>query len=184
MNLSNQSTSHDERLERAPSSGPPSIPEQDGNVAARYSILLGFGVTVFVLDQLLKALVVRSLQHGSTIDLLGGLVRLDFTRNSGAAFGMFQSAGILFAVVAVLVSVGILVFYRRIASSATVVRVALGLILGGAMGNLVDRVRLGYVVDFVDLRWWYVFNLADSAIVIGVALLLFHSSFEPRGPAA
>jgi signal peptidase II len=146
----------------------------------RYAGLLGCALAVFAADQVLKALVVRSLQHGGPIDLLGGLVRLDFTRNSGAAFGMFQSGGLLFAAVAILICLGILTFYRRIAGSAILVRLALGLILGGALGNLADRVRLGYVVDYVDLRWWYVFNLADSAIVVGVAILLLLSSFDSR----
>jgi signal peptidase II len=144
----------------------------------RYIMLLGCAATVLVADQVLKWLVMRSLQHGRVIDLLGGLVRLDFTRNAGAAFGMFQSGGLLFAAVAVLVSLSILVFYRRIAESALAVRLALGLILGGALGNLLDRIRLGYVVDYVDLRWWYVFNLADSAIVVGVAILLLVTSLD------
>jgi signal peptidase II len=114
------------------------------------------------------------------IDLFGGLVRLDFTRNTGAAFGMFQSGGLLFAAVAIVVSLSILVFYRRIADSALPVRLALGLILGGALGNLADRIRLGYVVDFIDLRWWYVFNLADSAIVVGVGILLLLTSLDGK----
>ncbi len=127
---------------------------------------------VFVLDQWTKSLVMRDLSHGKFVNLFSGLVRIDFTRNSGAAFGLFQSAGIVFAVVAAVVIVAIATNYRKIAAGSVIVRVALGLILGGALGNLVDRVRLGYVVDFIDLRWWYVFNLADSAIVIGVAILL------------
>lgn len=146
----------------------------------RYTVLLGCAATVLVTDQVLKWLVVRSLQHGQVIDLFGGLVRLDFTRNAGAAFGMFQSGGFLFAAVAVLVSLGILIFYRRIAASALPVRLALGLILGGALGNLLDRIRFGYVVDYVDLRWWYVFNLADSAIVVGVAILLLVTSLDSK----
>lgn len=146
----------------------------------RYALLLGCALTVLAVDQVLKALVVRSLQHGRLVDLLGGLIRIDFTRNSGAAFGMFQSGSLLFAAVAVLVSLGILIYFRRIAASPAPLRLALGLILGGALGNLIDRVRLGYVVDYVDLRWWYVFNLADSAIVVGVAILLFLSSVGSR----
>jgi signal peptidase II len=144
----------------------------------RYLVLIGSALAVFALDQTLKALVVQSLKNGRYIELLDGLVRLDFTRNSGAAFGLFQSGGFVFAAVAILVSLGILFFYRRVAASPLLVRLALGLILGGALGNLVDRVRFGYVVDYVDLRWWYVFNLADSAIVVGVGLLLLHSTIE------
>ena len=147
---------------------------------SQYAVLLCCALVIFVSDQILKALVVSSLQHGKVMELFGGLVRIDVTRNSGAAFGMFQSGGLLFAAVAIFVSGGIVIFYRRIADSGILVRLALGLILGGALGNLVDRVRLGYVVDYVDLRWWYVFNLADSAIVVGVAILLLASSFSSR----
>jgi len=131
----------------------------------------------------LKALVVHALQHGRVLDLFGGLVRLDFTRNSGAAFGILQSGGLLFAAVAALVTLGILIFYRRISATALPVRLALGLILGGALGNLLDRIRLGYVVDYVDLRWWYVFNLADSAIVVGVAILLLVTGLDSTAPS-
>jgi signal peptidase II len=148
------------------------------SLVARYLVLIGCALAVLALDQVLKALIVHSLKDGKYIDLLGGLIRLDFTRNSGAAFGLFQSGGFVFAAVAILVSLGILIFYRRVAASSFLIRLALGLILGGALGNLIDRVRFGYVVDYVDLRWWYVFNLADSAIVVGVGMLLLHSAIE------
>lgn len=123
------------------------------------------------LDQLTKALVTRALGQGQVILLFGGLVRLDYTQNSGAAFGILQARGLLFILVAVVVSAAIIVSYRRVVVSPLPVRVALGLVLGGSIGNLVDRLRLGYVVDFIDLRWWPVFNLADSSIVVGVLLL-------------
>jgi len=141
----------------------------------RLALLAVPALVVLVLDQVSKYLVLRSLQHGRVIDLLGGLVRLDFTRNTGAAFGIFRSGGLVFAAIAVLVAVGIALSHQRVARSGYLVRLGLGLVVGGAIGNLLDRVRFGYVVDFVDLRWWYVFNLADSAIVAGVALMVLHS---------
>ena len=76
----------------------------------------------------------------------------------------------MLVLVAVAVSLGIVMYYRRVAQSPALVRLALGLILGGAIGNLIDRVRLGYVVDFIDLRWWPVFNVADLGIVGGLLL--------------
>jgi signal peptidase II len=66
-------------------------------------------------------------------------------------------------------------YYRRVAAGPALLRIGLSLVLGGAIGNLIDRVRLGYVVDFIDLRWWPVFNVADSAIVVGVAALVLRS---------
>jgi len=141
----------------------------------RLAVLAGPGLVVLITDQVSKDLVRRGLQHGRVIDLLGGLVRFDYTRNTGAAFGMFRAGGLVFAGIAVLVAVGIALSYRRVARSGSMVRLGLGFIVGGAIGNLLDRVRFGYVVDFVDLRWWYVFNVADSAIVAGVGLLVLHS---------
>ena len=149
----------------------------------RYGSLLGVACVVLAVDQSVKALASAKLRDGRALDLLGGLVRLDYTWNTGAAFGVFRTGGLLFALVAATVSCGILIFYGRLAASSLVVRAGLGLILGGALGNLVDRIRLGYVVDFIDLRWWPVFNLADSAIVVGVCLLVVHALFlqpEPR----
>ena len=146
---------------------------------ARYSLLVGLALAVVALDQGVKGIVTATLKGGRIVELLGGAVRLDYTWNTGAAFGVFRSGGVFFALVAALVSAGILLYYRRIADSPVIVRAALGLILGGAVGNLIDRVRLGYVVDLIDLRWWPVFNLADSAIVVGVGLLVVHALFQP-----
>ncbi|HEX6507192.1 MAG TPA: signal peptidase II, partial [Chloroflexota bacterium] len=118
---------------------------QRAHLASRFALCVGSAVVILLCDQLAKALVVHSLGNGRVIDLFGGLLRLDFTRNSGAAFGMFQSGGLIFAAVAIVVSAGILLHARRIASSPAAVRIGLGFILGGALGNLIDRVRLGYV---------------------------------------
>jgi signal peptidase II len=148
----------------------PGVPEVPSTFR-RFSLVLLLACMVVVVDQVSKALVRSTLGSGRVIRLLGGLVQLDFTRNTGAAFGILRSSGILFVLVAIVVSAGILLLHRRVAASPSLVRVSLGLILGGALGNLIDRLRYGYVTDFIDLRWWPVFNLADSAIVIGVFVL-------------
>ena len=155
------------------------VPDQH-LLVSRYAFLIGLALAVLAVDQAVKAIVSSSLRDGRVLDLLGGFIRIDLTWNSGAAFGMFRADGGAFALIALAVSAGIVFSYRRVAHSPVVVRAALGLILGGALGNLVDRVRLGYVVDFIDLRWWPVFNLADSAIVLGVALLVLYALWEPR----
>ena len=152
---------------------------KDPPLLLRYSLLVGVAILVIVVDQLVKSVVASSLKGGRVVDILGGLVRFDYTSNTGAAFGVFRAGGVFFAVVALVVSAGILAYFRRVATSPLLVRFALGLILGGALGNLIDRIRLGYVVDFIDLRWWPVFNLADSAIVVGVCLLVAHSLAQP-----
>jgi signal peptidase II len=147
---------------------------------AAYAFLLALALLVLLADQAVKALVSDKLKNGRVVEVLGGFVRLDYTFNTGAAFGIFRTGGVVFAAVAVGVSAGIVIYYRRVATSPLILRAALGLILGGALGNLLDRIRLGYVVDFIDLRWWPVFNLADSAIVVGVCLLVLHALFEPH----
>jgi signal peptidase II len=106
-----------------------------------------------------------------------------YTTNTGAAFGLFPDQGALFILIAVGVIIAIILYYRHIPEGYYLARLALGLQLGGAAGNLIDRVRQGYVVDFIDLNFWPlqnwpVFNIADSAIVVGVVLLAFTMLLE------
>lgn len=147
---------------------------------ARYTLLLGLAALVVALDQITKAFVADKLSGGRVVDILGGVVSLDYTMNTGAAFSFFRSGSAVFALVAIAVSVAIVIYFRRVASSPLLVRVALGMILGGALGNLIDRIRLGYVVDFIDLHWFPVFNLADSAITMGVSLIVLYAIFQPE----
>ena len=132
----------------------------------------GVAAAVVVVDQLTKTWALRSLADGP-VDLVWTL-RLKLTINSGAAFGLGRGLGpvLVVAAVAVLVVLGML---ARSSSLSTVGAVALGLVLGGALGNLVDRLvrDQGGVVDFVDLQWWPVFNAADAAISVGAVLLVF-----------
>lgn len=151
----------------------------ESRLAAAYIPLLGIAAIVIAVDQVVKALVTAKLSGGTRVDVLGGLLTLDYTENRGAAFGVFQSGGWLFVTVALLVAAAILLYYPRFQLGGMPGRLGLGLILGGAVGNLVDRIRLGYVVDFVDLHWWPVFNVADSAIVVGVIVLSLYSLLSP-----
>jgi signal peptidase II len=132
----------------------------------------GVAAAVVVVDQLTKTWALRSLADGP-VDLVWTL-RLKLTINSGAAFGLGRGLGpvLVVAAVAVLVVLGML---ARSSSLSPVGAVALGLVLGGALGNLVDRLvrDQGGVVDFVDLQWWPVFNVADAAISVGAVLLVF-----------
>lgn len=139
-----------------------------------YATLVGPAAGIIALDQATKAVVTTTLPS-HPVKLLAGAVYLDYARNTGAAFSILPGGGFAFAAIALVVSLGILVYYRRVSGGPLAVRLGLALILGGAIGNLVDRIRLGYVVDFIDLRWWPVFNLADSAVVVGVVVLIGHS---------
>jgi signal peptidase II len=142
--------------------------------ARPYIPLALVAVAVVALDQWTKAAITNYIgaHHGQSLKLLGGKVVIDLVHNRGAAFGILPNQTFLFVAIAVVVIVAIIASYRRVVQGSLWFRLALGLILGGAVGNLIDRLRLGYVVDFIDLRWWPVFNIADSCIVIGVALLV------------
>jgi signal peptidase II len=148
--------------------------------AARRAPLLLFAVAAgaFALDQLSKAWVVASLEGRPPIRVIPGVLSLTYTTNSGGAFGLGRSAPWIFAGATIIVSGAIVLASRRPMGRA--MAVALGLILGGAVGNLADRILngpgfRGGVTDFIDLQVWPVFNLADSAIVIGAAVLAFAS---------
>lgn len=138
------------------------------------SLLAGTALFVVLADVVSKAIVVRTLSDRGPVRLLGGLVNLVQTRNTGAAFSIAEGQTVVLSLVALGVVVAIAQTARRLGSSAWAV--CLGLILGGALGNLIDRVfrapgpLRGAVVDWIDLRVWPVFNLADSALVVGVCL--------------
>jgi signal peptidase II len=136
---------------------------------------------IVLLDQGTKALVVRSLALHEYVPVIDGLLSLSHVRNRGAAFGLlsdwdipYQSA--LLSTLSGLAFLAIALYFLRLPATARLPRLALALVLGGAVGNLIDRVRLGYVVDFVHAYWrrhqWPDFNVADSAITVGVTLLV------------
>lgn len=145
-----------------------------------YALLLVISALVVAIDQAAKFVVTKTLEGQTPVQVLGGLFQVDYTRNTGAAFSMLQSGGWLFAAVALIVVLAILIYYPRMHQRGFLVTLALALVLGGAIGNLIDRIRLGYVVDFIDFRWFPVFNLADSAIVCGVGVLILASLLEAR----
>lgn len=131
---------------------------------------------VIFLDQLTKYLVeTRIPLYGvwAPIPALEGIFRIVHTANTGAVFGLFQGSGMFFAALAVVVAIAIAYFNMTLPGHQWLIRVALGLQLGGALGNLIDRLRQGHVTDFVDTGPWYIWNLADLAIVSGVILFGF-----------
>lgn len=142
---------------------------------------LGVAAMVLLADQASKYIVLSNLSQGemwNPIPFLRPFFTITHVTNTGAAFGLFRDQGTLFSIVAFVVVAGILVFYRYLPADQFWLRVSLGLQLGGAVGNLLDRVRLGRVVDFIDFKIWPVFNLADTAIVVGVGILAFYLLFS------
>lgn len=123
-------------------------------------------------DQGLKFVVQQNMYAMQTIDLLPGIVSLTYARNTGAAFSMFQSQTLLLVIVTLGVFVLIWLNRRHTNQYPRIFQIGLAVALGGALGNLIDRIRQGYVVDFVDFHFWPVFNLADAGILCGVCLLV------------
>ena len=138
-------------------------------------VMLVIAVVAVIADQATKILAVASLEPGRPVELIGETVRLVLIRNPGAAFSMGTELTAVLSVVALVVVVGLLWFSRRVHSRWWAW--GLGLVLGGAAGNLVDRllrdpgVLRGHVVDFVSVGWWPVFNVADSCLVAGVIVI-------------
>lgn len=122
-------------------------------------------------DQLTKELVTRRLAFGEEADVIGPL-SIHHVTNTGIAFGLFPSATALVTAFTALAVAWMLYFFARSGSSHAVLPVALGFLIGGSASNLLDRLRLGHVTDFLDVRYWPAFNLADSFIVVGVVILL------------
>ncbi|MEA2243046.1 MAG: signal peptidase [Solirubrobacteraceae bacterium] len=155
-----------------------------GGTAARGTWLRAGLVVVCVVagDQLVKALVTSSLQRGEERDLVAG-VKLVNTRNTGVAFGQLQGAGVAVAILIAVAVVALVVYVARNAPRRWIWLPA-GLLLGGALGNVIDRVREGAVVDFLKLPHWPAFNVADAAITVGVVVLLVVMEFGDgaRGP--
>lgn len=139
---------------------------------------------VTVADQVVKKVVTMVMDLGESVDFLGSIVRFTRMANTGAAFGMMKGRSLVFIVISAAASIAIIAFHREITKMRSLERLAFGLILGGAVGNLIDRVRVGAVVDFIDIGAgslrWPAFNVADSAITIGVVILAFHLLFRPR----
>jgi signal peptidase II len=133
-------------------------------------LLYTAALLAFTFDRITKALVQRDLVMNAPHSVLDGLVYLTRTQNTGAAFSLGVSFGTFFLLLAAVVSAGIIVYNRRIPTRELWLRIGLGMILGGALGNALDRAVAGSVTDFIDLRWWPVFNVADSCIVVGAVL--------------
>ncbi len=136
-------------------------------------VCLAAGI-VFLLDQVTKAWIVLTLAPLAPprIDLLGSWLSLEYTENRGVAFGLLSGLGPLVVVAPLLVVVIMAVLYLRSAAPPLWQSIGVGLLAGGAFGNLADRMRLGYVVDFVSVGRWPNFNVADSAITVGAVILI------------
>jgi signal peptidase II len=161
---------------------PVSVAERSlGAGAWQWAGLATVAIAAIVADQVTKHVVTKTLALDESVHVVGPL-SIHHVQNSGIAFGLFSSATAVVTVVTGIAVVWMLVFFARSGSRHPVLPAALGLLIGGSMSNLVDRVRLHHVTDFIDLKWWPAFNLADSFIVVGVAILLTALVAADRAP--
>jgi signal peptidase II len=146
-----------------------------GPSAGRWVLFAGIAIAVVVVDQLAKGWITATLDPGEAMTVVGDWLRFVHGQNSGILFGLLPQSAPIFAVVSIGVT-ALIVYYHRKAGRGVLVTVALGLLLGGAIGNLLDRLNHGYVVDFVDMgigTWrFYTYNLADGCITTAILLLL------------
>ncbi len=156
----------------------------------KWLLLVLIVAPVLALDQITKSLVVTRLNFGESVALIPGLYpffRITYSRNTGSAFGLLPQAGDLFLLTAVVVVAVMVIFYPRVAQTARLTQTALALVCGGALGNALDRLQYGHVVDFIHYTIpgliSNVSNVADHAIVGGVILLLVDSWRQDRAAA-
>ena len=151
------------------------------------AFLLLLAATIIVLDQLSKWWIVSTISPGGyvyPIPVLAPFVGLTHVQNTGVAFGLFQNANTFFAPLSMVVIVVIVRFMRALPADRWLARLGLTLLLAGAIGNLIDRLRVGYVIDFVAVGSFARFNVADSAVSIGVAVLVLAWLLEHRQESA
>lgn len=156
----------------------------------KYAILAILTTIIIVLDQLTKYAVVERFRYGESIPVIPGFFSLTYIRNTGAAFGLLAHANPafripFFVIVPIVALVAIGFIFRKIPDRDVKLSSALSLVIGGAVGNLIDRVMLNYVVDFLDFHWKYqyhfpAFNVADMAICVGVGILMLDLLTQPN----
>ncbi len=127
---------------------------------------------LIIFDQLTKYLVTARIALHESVPVLNGFIYFTRVHNTGIAFGLFRGMVLIFVFTSVLVILLTVLWVRRLRTGHTALRTGLLLILSGTIGNLLDRIRFGYVIDFIDLKVWPVFNVADAAITVGGAFLI------------
>lgn len=142
-------------------------------------VLLALGL--LALDQWTKWLVINRMILGESIPVIDGIFHLTFVKNPGAAFGMLPYKTVFFIAMTVLVIAGIAYYFTQISEDRLLLKTGLAIQVGSAVGNLIDRIRFGYVIDFFDFRIWPVFNIADIGISIGVGILFIELLRSGKG---
>ncbi len=171
MNSPTETTSNDE----------PPGPERGSERLAMYRdrVLVSAVVLVVLFDQITKFIIRANLSKGESVPS-DGFFRFTYYENSGTIFGLFPNATVILTVVSFLAIGFLIYFFRTQRSPGLVMRIAIGILLGGAVGNLIDRLFKGEVTDFVDVGRWPIFNIADASITVGIFLLIVVTSLVPN----
>jgi signal peptidase II len=150
-------------------------------------LILALSVVVVIVDQVTKLLIWQSLPLGRQVVIIPGLFSLRYVQNTGAAWGILSGFSHWLVLMSVVILALLLILRRHFMADTLLHRIATGLMIAGIIGNLIDRVRLGYVVDFLDFYWrqshFPAFNVADSAICIGVGIYIVSQWFVPEESA-
>ena len=131
---------------------------------------------VFISDQITKYAVYKNMSLGESIPT-EGIIRITYARNTGMAFSLFENFGIILLILSLIIASILIIYLFTIDKPRILIRVFSGLVVGGALGNILDRIRFGYVNDFIDVGWWPIFNIADSSITIAIGIYIFDAIF-------
>jgi signal peptidase II len=148
-----------------------------------YSVLIPTAGVIIALDQWTKSIVRQNLNLGEMwmpFEWLSPYARIVHWYNTGVAFGMFQDKNFLFSILALAISVFLIIFYPKLTEEDWFLRIALGMQLGGSLGNLTDRIMIGHVTDFISVGNFPVFNIADASISVGVVVMIVGLWVEDR----
>ena len=135
-------------------------------------IIFSIAFAVVILDQFTKFLVKRNFQLNQSMPIIKNIFHLTYVTNTGSAFGLFRGFNLIFILFSMIVILVVLYYAKKIKNNERLLQFSVGLLLGGTLGNLIDRLVYGAVIDFIDFRIWPVFNVADSAVTISIVLLI------------
>ena len=138
----------------------------------KYLIIFSTALFIALLDQLTKILIRKIFHLNESLPVIKNIFHITYVTNTGSAFGLFKGFNLFFVLFSIIVIIAIFYYFRKIKEKEKPLQFAVGLLLGGTIGNLIDRLSLGFVVDFLDFRIWPVFNIADSAVTVSVIILI------------
>ncbi len=131
-------------------------------------------LVTFITDQLTKLWIIKNVSHGEDIVVVKNFLSITYTTNPGGAFGLFSKYSYLLLILGIIVAVAGIVMAKKIFALPLSYQISLGLLLGGSLGNLLDRIKYGKVIDFIAFSFWPTFNIADVAICIGIGILIIN----------